>query len=104
MGFTLHPSGLDECSIRCHRSGADAPVMAKMRFNTERIPRDEVLMPSNTPRVPAARLRRRIAVGLLAATVGLTGTPVGSLFVDQAAAGKKKDSGGASAYGRKVRR
>ena len=59
-------------------------------------------MPSNTPRVPAARLRRRIAVGLLAATVGLTGTPVG-LFVGQAAAGKK-DSGKVSAYGKKVRR
>lgn len=61
-------------------------------------------MPSNTPRVPTARLRRRIAVGLLAATVGLTGTPVGGLFVDQAAAGKKDTSGKVSAYGKKVRR
>ena len=62
-----------------------------------------ILMPSNKPRVPAARLRRRIAVGLLAATVGLTGTPVANLFVDQAAAGKK-DGGTVSAYGKKVRR
>jgi hypothetical protein len=77
--------------------------MAKTRFKTDRIPRDEVLMPSNTPRVPGARLRRRIAAGLLAATVGLTGTPVGNLFVDQAAAGKK-DGGKVSTYGKKVRR
>jgi hypothetical protein len=83
---------------------ADVTSVAKMRFNTDRTPRDEVLMPSNTPRVPGARLRRRIAVGLLAATVGLAGTPVGNVFVDQAAAGKKKDGGSVSAYGKKVRR
>ena len=59
-------------------------------------------MPSNAPRAYTSRLRRRIAVGLLVATVGLTGT-VGNLFVDQAAAGKK-DGSKVSTYGKKVRR
>jgi hypothetical protein len=40
----------------------------------------------------------------LPATVGLTGAPVGNRFVDQAAAGKRKDGGTVSAYGKKVRR
>jgi hypothetical protein len=61
-------------------------------------------MPSYTRRSRVSRLRKGIAAGLLAAALGITGAPAGNLFVDHAAAGKKKDSGTVSAYGKKVRR
>lgn len=60
-------------------------------------------MTSIAPQVP--RLRKWVAVPVLAVIFALSGAPVGNLLIDQAAAGKNASdgSGKVSSYGRKVR-
>jgi hypothetical protein len=86
------------------RAGVLADVTPVGKSSPELRPntRDQVVTPSNRHRLVLTRLRRRIAVAIVAGVIGLT--DVGDVFVEQAVAGKQDSGGTVSAYGKKVRR